>query len=157
LEQSGPRVFVNVPNARQVVVVNRQTRAVTAVWSPGFAAGNFPMALDEASHRLMIACRVPARLIILDTESGKEVAKLDLHGDCDDLFFDPVRRQLYASCGEGFIDVFGQMDADHYALREAIKTEDRARTCFADGERLYLAVPKRGDQSAQVQCYRLEN
>jgi len=115
------------------------------------------MALDEANRRLMIACRVPARLIVFDTESGKEVAKLDLHGDCDDLFFDPARRQIYASCGEGFIDVFAQTDADHYALKEAVKTEGKARTCFFDGERIYLAVPKRGDRSAEVRSYHIEN
>ena len=157
LERNGLRVFVNVPNAHQVAVVDRQKKAVTATWSLGFAAANFPMALDEANHRLMVACRLPARLIVFDTESGKEVAKLDLHGDCDDLFFDPVRRQLYASCGEGFIDVFSRTEADHYTLKEAEKTVGKARTCFVDGEHLYLAVPKRGDEPAQVQCYRIEN
>jgi hypothetical protein len=119
-------------------------------------AGNFPMTLDEANHRLMIACRVPARLLVFDTQSGKEVAKLDLHGDCDDLFYDAARRQLYASCGEGFIDVFSQADADHYALKEAVKTEHKARTCFFDGERVYLAVPLSGNRPAQVQVYRVE-
>lgn len=104
----------------------------------------------------MIACRVPARLIVFDTESGNEVAKLDLHGDCDYLFFDSSRRKLYASCGEGFIDVFTQTDADHYALKETLITKGKARTGFFDGDHLYLAVPKRGDQPAEVQCYRLE-
>jgi len=156
LEKNGSRAFVNVPGAHHIAVVDREKKSVIATWSLGLAAANFPMALDEANHRLVVACRVPARLVVFDTESGKEVAKLDLHGDCDDLFFDPARRQLYASCGEGFIDVFSQTDADHYALKEAVKTEAKARTGFFDGERIYLAVPKQGDRPAEVRCYRIE-
>jgi hypothetical protein len=113
------------------------------------------MALDESAHRLFIGCRSPARLLVLNTESGEEVAKLDLQGDCDDLFFDAVRRQIYASCGEGFIDIFTQGDADHYALQEAVATVAKARTCYFDGHQIYLAVPRRGDQPAEIRCYRL--
>lgn len=155
LETGGVRVFINVPKSHEIAVVDRRKNAVTATWSLGLAAANFPMALDEANHRLMVACRVPARLLVFDTSSGKEEAKLDLHGDCDDLYFDPVRRQLYASCGEGYIDVFGVTGAGRFALREAIKTEPKARTCFFEGEHLYLAVPRRGNESAQLRCFRI--
>jgi hypothetical protein len=157
LETKGPRAFVNVPSAHQIAVVDRVKQTVVATWPLGLVAANFPMTLDEANHRLMIGCRVPARLLVFDTASGKEVAKLDLHGDCDDLFFDAPGRQIYASCGEGFIDVFAQTDADHYRLKEAVKTTPKARTCFFDGDHLYLAVPKRGNTAAEVQCYRVEN
>ena len=157
LEKNGPLAFVNVPGAHDITVIDRRKRAVVSTWSLGFAAANFPMALDEMHHRVLIGCRVPARLIVFDAESGKQVAKLDLHGDCDDLYFDQTRRKIYASCGEGFIDVFSQMDADHYSLEESVKTERGARTSFFDGERLYLAVPKRGGRSAEVQCYRIGN
>ena len=113
------------------------------------------MALDESTHRLYIGCRTPARLLVIDTESGKEVAQLKLHGDCDDLFFDAARHQLYASCGEGFIDVFTQTDADHCVFKESVATVAKARTCYFDGQQIFLAVPKRGDQPAEVRCYRV--
>ena len=83
----------------------------------------------------------------------KELLKLRLHGDCDDLFFDKKCRRIYASCGEGFIDVFTQTDADHYALIESVKTAAQARTCFFDGQKIYIAVPKRGEQGAAVRIY----
>jgi len=156
LEQSGARIFVNLPGAHHIAVVDREKKSIVTTWSLGLAAANFPMALDEANHRLIVACRLPARLIAFDTESGKEVTKLSLHGDCDDLFFDPVRRRLYASCGEGFIDVFVQTEANRYTLEEAVKTESGARTCFFDGKYLYLAVPKHGGRSAEVRRYRVE-
>jgi DNA-binding beta-propeller fold protein YncE len=153
LEKSGVRVFVNVPRSKQIAVVDRQQKKVVATWPVTSAGGNFPMALDEATHRLFIGCRTPARLLVLDTESGTEVAQVDLHGDCDDLFFDAARHQLYASCGEGFIDVFTQKDADHCALKESVATVAKARTCFFDGRQIFLAVPKVGARDAEVRIY----
>lgn len=153
LEKSGVRVFVNVPRSRQIAVVDRKQKKVVAIWPITSAGGNFPMALDESTHRLYIGCRTPARLLVIDTESGQEVAQLDLHGDCDDLFFDAARHQLYASCGEGFIDVFTQTDADHWVLKEGVATVAKARTCYFDGQQFFLAVPKRGDQLAEIRCY----
>ena len=156
MEKGGPRVFINVPRSHQIAVANRQQKKTTVTW-PVTASANFPMALDEANHRLLVACRSPARLLVLDSESGREIASLDLHGDCDDLFFDAARHQIYASCGEGFIDVFIQHDADHYALKESVGTIARARTCFFDGQQIYLAVPRCGEQSAEIRCYRVDH
>jgi YVTN family beta-propeller protein len=157
LEKTGSRVFVNVPSAHQIAVVDRESQKPLPPFSLGFVAANFPMALDEPNHRLFVASRAPARLLVFDTENGKEVARVDLHGDCDDLFFDSVRRQLYASCGEGFVDIFRQADADHYSLREAVTTEPKARTALLAGDFLFVAVPRRGDRSAEVRCYRIES
>lgn len=157
LENAGPRAFVNVPGAHDVAVVDRVQRIVVATWPLGSAAANFPMALDEPNHRLLVACRQPPRLLVFDTTSGREVANADLHGDCDDLFFDGHRRRLYAACGEGFIDVFALDGADRVVLTETVETEAKARTAFFDGERLYLAVPKRGGHDAEVRVYRAAN
>lgn len=156
IEPGSNRVFINVPQAHTVSVADRATRKVTGTWPLGLAAANFPMALDEANHRAFVACRLPARLLVFDTESGREIAKLDLHGDCDDVFYDTHRKQIYAACGDGFLDIFTQKDADHYALMEPMKTEPGARTAFFDGERFYLAVPKRGQREAEIQCFRIE-
>lgn len=153
LEKDGARIFVNVPRARHVAVVDRVQRKIVATWSTGAVTANFPMALDEPHHRLFIACRTPARLLVLDTASGREVATLAMRGDCDDLFFDAPRRQLYAACGEGFIEIFTQTDADHYALRESVPTVPKARTCFFDGQQIYLAVPKAVPRDAEVRVY----
>jgi YVTN family beta-propeller protein len=155
LEKSGPRVFVNVPRAHTITVADRNTKELIAQWSLGLVAANFPMALDETNHRVFVCSRTPARLLVYDMTSGKELAKLELHGDCDDVFYDAKQHQIYATCGQGFIDVFAQTDADHYALKEAVPTIAKARTCYFDGQQLYLAVPRRGDQSAEIRCFRV--
>src|SRR5450432_4195630 len=75
LEKQGHRIFVNVPTARHVAVVDRNSSEVISTWKTDGAFGNFPMALDETNHRLFIGCRIPSRLIVLNTESGEIVAK----------------------------------------------------------------------------------
>lgn len=116
---------------------------------------NFPMALDEANHRLFVGCRQPARLVVFDTSPGKPVADLALSGDTDDLFYDAKRKRLYVSCGEGFVDVIEQRDADTYQLRERIATRSGARTSFfsAELDALYLAVSQRAKQEAEIRVF----
>ncbi len=153
IEKNGARIFVNVPGSHHVAVADRTQKKATGTWSLGLVAANFPLALDEVNHRAFVACRIPARLMVFDTSSGHEIAKLHLHGDCDDVFYDTNRHQIYASCGEGFVDVFSQADADHYTLKGSVKTVGKARTSFFDGDRLYLAVPRQGGEDAQIQIY----
>jgi DNA-binding beta-propeller fold protein YncE len=152
LEAGGDRIFVNVPTARHVAVLDREKRTVVAKWPVKEAQGNFPIALDEAHHRLFIGCRQPARLLVLDAGSGKVVQSLPCVGDTDDLFYDAKNGRVYVSGGAGSIDVFRQEDADHYRHAGAVPTAEGARTSLYVPEtgRLYLAVPHRGKHQAEV-------
>jgi DNA-binding beta-propeller fold protein YncE len=155
LEQSGPRIFVNVPKAKRIEVIDRQKRAVVGHWSVTQASANYPMALDEASHRLFVGCRTPARVLVLDTDTGKLITQLECAGDTDDVFFDAKARHIYVSGGEGFVSVFTQLSADGYQSSGRIATSGGARTSLfvpALG-RLYVAVPHRGGQNAEVRAY----
>jgi DNA-binding beta-propeller fold protein YncE len=154
LEKNGARIFVNIPAARKIVVVDRAKAAVIGSWKVE-ARDNFPMALDEEHHRLFIATRKPAKLTVYDTESGKVVANLDSPGDADDIFYDHARRRVYVSGGEGSIGIFQQKDADHYDPVAKISTAAGARTALFVPQlnRLYLAVPHRGGQGAEIRVY----
>src|SRR6266576_1974774 len=70
LEKTGTRVFVNVPDKQEVEVADLVKGTVLARW-PVSCTTNFPMALDEARHRLFVGCRMPARLAVFDTDTGK--------------------------------------------------------------------------------------
>jgi DNA-binding beta-propeller fold protein YncE len=158
LEKKGSRIFVNVPNSRHVAVVDRDKGKVVAKWKTDLAFANFPMALDEADHRLLVGCRLPSRLVVLNTDSGEVVAKVDISGDCDDLFYDTKRHRVYAICGAGKIDVIDQIDPNTYRLSTTIGTADGARTGLFVSELdvLFVAVPHRGSQQAEVRCYQIE-
>lgn len=155
LEKNGNRIFVNVPTANQVAVIDRKKQTVIATWLVKEAHANFPMALDESNHRLFIGCRKPAQLLVFDTESGKEVGRLAIDGDADDIFYDSQHKQVYVVCGAGFIDVFQQVSADQYKPVARISTAPGARTGLFVPElgRLYIAIPHRENQKAEIRVY----
>ena len=155
LERSGSRVFVNVPTADNIAVVDRSAMKVVATWPVVRAKANFPMALDEANHRLFIGCRQPAKALIYDTTSGKEIGSFEIVGDTDDLFYDAVRKRLYVSGGAGYIDVFQQDGSNRFPRVARLATAAGARTSLFVPElnRSYLAVPHRGRQKAEIRIF----
>jgi DNA-binding beta-propeller fold protein YncE len=161
LSPSGPNIYVNLPDLKQIAVVNRSTHSVTR-WPLTFES-NFPMALDETDRRLFVATRTPAQLVVFDTSSGRLVAVLPTVQDSDDLYYDSARKCLYISGGEGYIDVIRQDDADHYRLLARVQTAIGARTAgyFGKGrkgfDRFYLAVPARADHGAEVRIYTVQD
>jgi DNA-binding beta-propeller fold protein YncE len=158
LEKTGKRIFVNVPNSRHVAVIDRDKSEVVATWKTDLAFANFPMALDEVNHRLFVGCRLPSKLVVLNTESGDVVAKIDISGDPDDVFYDRKRHRIYAICGAGKIDIIEQTDASNYKALTKIDTAEGARTGLFVPERdtLFVAVPHRGSQQAEIRAYRVE-
>src|SRR5881398_1202986 len=158
LEKQGHRILVNVPNARHVAVVDREKSEVITTWKTNSALGNFPMASDEASHRLFVGCRMPSKLVVLNTESGDVVANIDISGDPDDVFYDRKRHRIYAICGAGKIDIIEQTDANNYKGLTKIDTAEGARTGLFVPERdtLFVAVPHRGSQQAEIRAYQIE-
>jgi len=158
LEKTGARIFVNVPTAESIAVIDRAQNKVVATWTLEGARSNFPMALDESNHRLFVGCREPASLLVYDTASGRVAASLPIAADTDDLFYDAARRRLYVACGGGFINVIQQQDADVYKEIARIPTAEGARTALFVPElrRFYLAVPQRGSQRAEIRVFEVQ-
>jgi DNA-binding beta-propeller fold protein YncE len=157
-ERSGRRIFVNVPSARHIAVIDRDAGNVTAVWKLAGTSQNFAMALDEPGQRLFVATRQPANLLVYDTRTGLEVASMPLCRDADDLFFDARRRQIYAVCGEGVVLAIRQHDPDHYELAERTTTTPGARTgLFVPGlSTLYVAAPAGRNLPAEIRVYSIK-
>ena len=155
LEKDNPRIYVNLPKSRKVVVVDREKHAIIATWKTDMAFANYPMALDESNRRLFIVTRMPARLLVFDASNGNIVQKLPAVGDCDDVFYDKSRKRIYASGGDGAISVFEQKDADHYAELARINTVKGARTSYfsPDLDRFFLAVRRQGSQPAAIEVF----
>jgi DNA-binding beta-propeller fold protein YncE len=154
-EANGDRVFVNVPKQSGIAVVDRKRRAAVAKWGLGGSFANYPMALDDADRRLFVGCRLPARLVILDTGSGQVVSTLASVGDADDIFYDSDRKLVYVIGGEGAVEVLRQRDPTNYEHVERVATAPGARTgLFVPAlHRLFVAVPRRGSDSAKVLIY----
>ena len=153
-EVEGDSIFVNVPTANHIAVVSRSKKAVVATWPVAEAKGNIPMGFDRERHRLFVGCE-PGKLVVFDTQTGKSVASLDIAAESDGIYFDAKRRLLYVSCGAGSLDVVRQLDADHYEFAGRVPTAKGAGTSLfvPELDRLFLAVPQRDGQTAEIRTY----
>jgi hypothetical protein len=144
-----------VPDDKELEVADLAKNAVIAKWPVTSALKNYPMALDEAHHRLFMGCRAPARMLVLDTETGKQMASVEIVGDTDDLFYDAGKSRVYVIGGGGFVDAFDQKDSDHYTRIAHIPTAAGARTGLFVPEwgQLFIAVPHRGEQISKILIY----
>ena len=151
---AGKRIFVNLPAGKQVAVVDSATNKVATTWSLR-SAQNFPMGLDDRHHRLLVACRKPPRLVMLDSDSGKQLKSAETAGDADDLWVDPVLNRVYVTGGDGTIAVHELGGPDPLHLVDRIDTAEGARTSYfeAAARRLYVAVPKRDERPAELRVY----
>jgi DNA-binding beta-propeller fold protein YncE len=161
LESAGPNIYVNLPDLKQIAAINRNTHAITR-W-PLTLEHNFPMALDEADHRLFVGTHEPARMAVFDTQSGQMITALPSVQDADDLYYDAGRKRIYMAGGEGFVYTFQQSDPNHYQLLVKMPTTLGARTAgyFGKGkkgfERFFLAVPARADHGAEIWIYTVQD
>lgn len=158
LEQSGNKAFVNIPDSKSIAVINLEKQVVESVWSFKDVRANFPLALDEANNRLFVGCRNPATIIVFDTKSGKEVTRLAAPSDMDDIFYEPAAKEIYCTGGEGSVYEFSQVNTDNYSLKGKTSTSQGARTSLLIPELnlLCVAVPRRGDQMAEIRVFSLK-
>ena len=154
LAPGSSRIFVNLPRAQAIAVVDGQSGKQTATWPTKVAGGNFPMALDHGARRVLVAFRNPAKLGAYSMDDGSLVASPDICGDADDLFVDASRRRVYISCGEGFLDVLDAAQGA-YPRVARIATVAGARTSLfvPEMDRLMLAVRASGREAAAVWVY----
>lgn len=154
LEKSGSRIFVNVPDKKEIEVIDATKRSVVSRW-PVSAEDNFPMALDEAHHRLFVGAWEPPQLLVFDTHVGKQVAAGEIAGKTDDLFYDSTLHRVYVLTSAGYLEVFEQNDADHYDRVARYLTPPRSQTGLFVQEwgKLFVAVPARNDQDAEIRVY----
>ena len=156
LESQGRRMFVNVTDHNEIDVVDRDSMQIVGRWPLQDVGENSPMILDEPNHRLFIVCRKPAKLVVMDTETGKQVGAWDTAGHSDGMAFDSAHKRIYVPGAEGYIAVYQQKDADHYELTAKVPTAPGAKTCLLVPElnRLYVAVsPGEGKYGARVLAF----
>src|SRR5204862_507437 len=150
LEKSTSRMYVNNRARNQVSVVDREKRELVASWPVTLCKNNVAMALDEANHRLFVACRT-SQIAVLDTQTGKEVTSFPITKGVDDITHDGATKRVYAAC-DGAVDIYEQSGPDSYKLLANIPTGPMGRTArlVPELKRYFVAVPQHDTTSAKV-------
>lgn len=154
IEKNGTRVFVNVPDHHEIEVGDLAKHQVIARWHVS-CTDNFPMALDEADHRLFIGCRIAPTMQVIDTETGKLVASVDIPSTSDDMFYDAPRKRIYVLGGQGYVDVIARKDSNHYTRIARIHARVGSRTGLFVPElnQLFVAVSQSAKHPPELLVY----
>jgi len=154
IDETGTQVFVNVPDAHEIVVVDLATGSTQSLPTQG-AGSNFPMAIDGEAHRFLVIFRNPPTLMAFSSQDGHVAAKVETCGDADDVFVDRKRHRVYVSCGEGAVDVL-EPDQQGYRRLARVPTASGARTSLfvPELDRLFVAVRAGSNEPAAIWVFR---
>jgi DNA-binding beta-propeller fold protein YncE len=157
LDKALKLLFVNLPDAHMVGVVDLGKSLLVGKWEKSMASANFPMALDSGRHRVFVGYRHPAQLEVYDGRVGKILASEEMAGDADDLYYDSRSGKVLVSGGAGAVSIFQEAADGAYKQTANIPTRSGARTSLLVPELRMLIVAAReaSGKSAELMIYQL--
>ena len=152
---AGKRVFANIADSNEIAVIDTAAPSVASVWKLTKAAGNVPAGYDGNHKLLYVACRKPATLLVVDGETGKELASLPTVGGADDLFYDADLDRVYVIGGAGEVDVYQADGAKGIRAIGVVHTAAGAKTALFVPSRheLFVGIPGIDGHDASVRVY----
>ena len=136
------RIFANVEDKNEIVVIDASTMTVLANWSllPGEAPTG--LAIDTESRLLFAACGDNNLMVIVDADNGKIIKQIPIGAGCDGAGFDTALKNIYTSNGEGTLSVIHENSKTSFSGVETIITKRGARTMVVDQQthKLYLST-----------------
>ncbi len=133
------KIFINVEDKNEIAVVSAKTWKLENRWPLTPGEGPTGLAIDNITTRLFVGC--DKLLIILDATSGKLVDKQPTGDGCDGVVFDPKRKMVYTSNGEGTITAVKELSANSFKVVDNIKTKRGARTIAINEKNGDLFLP----------------
>jgi DNA-binding beta-propeller fold protein YncE len=156
-------LYVNLPGSNMIGVVDLKQLKLINKWTRTTPTRNFPMALDSAGNMLFIGYRHPAKLVVIDTKTGKQLSINDMTNDADDLFYDESSKRVYVSCGGGYtllgyINIFQYQGSNLYKQIANIPTRNGSRTCLLVPELNLFLLPEPSvfSVSGELMVYKIQ-
>jgi DNA-binding beta-propeller fold protein YncE len=155
IDPDGKRVFANIADSSEIVVIDSESHSIKATWKLSRASDNVPVAFDAEDHALLVGCRKPARSVSVDAGTGVEVSDLPSATGADDLFYEAKRHRAYLISGSGAVDVYQVAPDKSLKAVDSIKTGPGAKTgLFVPSlKALFVAVPATSTEPAEIRMY----
>jgi DNA-binding beta-propeller fold protein YncE len=155
IDKSLSLLYVNVPDSKTISVIDLKTFQLKENWSTKDLRANFPMAVDTIRHRIFIGYRHPAKLVVMDGRTGKEISRCDMVDDVDDVYYDSSKKEILVSGGGGYINIFKEDSTGQERKIANIQTKNGARTSLLIPALnvFVVAVREMGKSTAQLQVY----
>ena len=136
IDERSDRIFVNISDAGTIVVIDGKTHAVSTQWELKDEKGNTPLAFDATDNLVLVGCRTPAELVVLEGRTGRQLAAIPSAAGADDLFYDAVNHRAYLIAGSGMLN--------SYAVSAEGRLQVLATTNTLAGAKTGLLIPSLG-------------
>ncbi len=133
------KIFVNVEDKNEIVVINANTHLVEAHWSIAPIESPTGLAIDIATKRLFAGGE--KLLGVINAETGKMLTTIGIGDGCDGVAFDNSTKLIFTSNGEGTMSIIKEADANHFSLLENMPTAKGARTIAIDESTHKIYLP----------------
>jgi len=150
------KVYVNGEEKREIVRVDTRTNKVDARWPIPGCASPHGLAIDARNRRIFSSCENNV-MVVVDADSGAQLASLPIGARTDGAAFDPRSGRAFSSNGDGTLSVIGEQGPNHFVLLGTVPTLLGARTMTVDPStgRVYLvAADMKVNESADPKDYR---
>jgi DNA-binding beta-propeller fold protein YncE len=133
------KLFVNIEDKNEIVVVDTKTFKVTNHWSitPGEAPTG--LAIAKKTNRLFAGCE--KLLMVIDATNGSVVDSVAIGDGCDGVAFDAATKTIYTANGEGTVTVIHEDHAGKFTIVENAVSKKGARTIALDSKSHLLYLP----------------
>jgi DNA-binding beta-propeller fold protein YncE len=134
-------LYVNLEDKSEVLAFRGKTLEVVSRFPIGVGKTPTGLAFDAQNNRLFVGCRSKS-LVVMDAANGKVITSLPIGAGVDAAGFDVEGRLIFASNGDGTLNIFHQKSADQYEDTGAVVTQAGAKTMAFDPttKRVYLPV-----------------
>jgi DNA-binding beta-propeller fold protein YncE len=135
------KLYVNGEEKREIIRVDTATNQVDGHWPIPNCTSPHGLALDPEAHRLFSSCTNNV-LVIVDADTGTTIATLPIGARSDAAAFDPKRKLIFSSNGDGSLSVISEKDANTFVTVASVATLRSARTMAVDpvSGRLYVVA-----------------
>jgi DNA-binding beta-propeller fold protein YncE len=173
LDPSSPNIYTGMRNKKRVAVIDLKTQKVVATWPIKLGDGSNIgyMELDSTNHRLFVNTanhRITRdsrpgvkyqKMVVFDTRTGNEVLTIPINEHTDHLQYDGETKRLFVVAAvPPSVEVFQQIDPDHYKPIGEVTTEPKARVGLyvPERRRFYVAVPRSKEKEAHILVYQVD-
>lgn len=155
IDPTGKRVFANIADSGEIVVIDTETHSIKSSWKLSRAKDNVPAAYDADDHALLVGCRKPARSVSVDPATGTEVSDLPSAAGADDLFYEASRHRAYLITGSGTVDVYQVAPDKSLKALDSVQTREGAKTglLVPSLRTLFVALPATSTEPAEIRMY----
>src|SRR5438128_3886375 len=134
-------VFVNIEDKSELADIDAKALTVAHVWPLAPCEEPSGLAIDRAHHRVFSVCG-NQKMVIVDNQSGKVVASVEIGKGVDGAAFDDQKQLAFSSNGaDGTLTVVREVSPNEFNVVENVPTGRGARTITLDEKTHDIFLP----------------